>query len=416
MNESILKDFPNKGILIDNSTLISMEGVINEKSIDPYKLYNLHTLIESIVLQDQIHFTFGHDWDPENTDNLLKEKIVNKIGKKDINTDHWKQIFRGVIEESKSDLINGRIKFALLKTSNFNVDKVTKIINNYEAILENNPNNFLSDIYPKIVIDADPYVEKFFKDKWRQDFPTHYGEENVAIYLLRTNLPYLLSQKLPYLPYSHRVSFITKKLKDNSTNEVQLSRDIIRKIEQKRNKSAEEVNIEFQKIRDFQKLDVDIPIILTAVLRDCSTIDDIIPSVLNLRKSKKAKLFREEIANINLNMKNMDQDKLVITKEKIDRISEELTEEYSIRKHKFIIRNSLNIGSLNAEKITDNLITSVINSGITNIFNRRFAFLYDLRKNTKNVGSINNLIEPLFGRKLSNDELQQFWSIKNMYP
>jgi hypothetical protein len=101
---------------------------------------------------------------------------------------------------------------------------------------------------------------------------------------------------IPYKPCILRAPFIAQVIKDKFDSRKFNAADIIIALLEKSREEA--IQEYFEKVLELNMIEVNIPCILSAVLRNSTSLSDVIPLTIQLRESREAKAFRQWCNNL----------------------------------------------------------------------------------------------------------------------
>lgn len=400
------------GILTDNSTLISVDASIPSRAIDANVVYNLSSMCELIVLNETLWVPPAIYRSFESVDKLFTKGYVQTVQFPQLDFEPI-GFFREVISRARHDLGDRKIKNFSAKGTIVSLKKVDGELRRLKEKLLQDPKQFIDHDYLVPVMDTDKFTATKLRPFWKEMLHQHYNERDFAQYLLRSNTMFQLSRWLPYHPHSHRLPYFNLKLREQRKEAKSLAKFLLSQLEkyfEKRSKTLNEIARQVFELQRLRRFDLEIPIVMIAVLRDCSSPDGIIDSVIDLRETKKARNFRDECGKLIEAYKRLDP---VDAQKRLDRAKQAAT---NLRQElwglsEMVIESVPKVATQNWVELATKVGKHGIRLALDRLKNRHFALLRELRKKTKHVGSINQILVKVYGQELSKQELTKFMDL-----
>ena len=265
---------PSDSVLLDNSTYFSAKIAIQESVLDSQSVLNLATLLEAVVLKENVFFAPTSVWHPGCDDEPLfgPSSPCHSMSLGSFPRANLSGLFKAALQSSLEDLSDEALSLHTPHGMSQDVNGTRNTLLTWLAALEEDLDQFV-ETYSAKVFGTDQAALRFLSTLPVTRSEGQPEEKQFAHYLLRTNTAYQLSALMPYLPHSNRVRFVLKKLGVRLSGERDPGVNLLRVAE--------------------RSLPADVPLVLSVVLSGATTPDDILRRALDLRNEKVTRRYRQ---------------------------------------------------------------------------------------------------------------------------
>ncbi len=253
---------PSDSVLLDNSTYFSAKIAIQEALLDSQSVFNLATLLEAIVLKENIFLAPTSNWRPGRDDEPLfgSSCPCHSMTLDSFSREELHALFKEALQSSLADVGDEALTLHTPHGVNADVNGTRNTLLVWLSALDQDLDDFVEN-YSAKVLGTDRAAARFLATLPVTRSEGQTAEKHFAHYLLRTNTAFHLARLMPYLPHSNRVRFVLKKLGVTWSGEPDLAVNLLRITE--------------------RALPVDIPLVLSVVLSGATTPDDILQRALD---------------------------------------------------------------------------------------------------------------------------------------
>lgn len=415
-------------VLIDNSTYFSAVDLLTGQSMDAYRVFNLANLLECVVISEQIVVSPTQAWQPSNEDVLFStEGPCRNLTFDGSSDEELGQLFRTAIIAAIRDVESRRVMRRLGYSPPVS-QAAARLLRRWRNEAEDDPQNFINQ-YSGAVYLTDSASRGKVAALPTVTSGSAGAEYHLAQFLLRANVAYNLSARWAYHPHSHRIDYVSMRMRQSNYEVLNLGREILIETE-----SATSVALDARQreslLREFGAFrhESPVPFVLAAVLSQCRRPEDILPVALEMRDQRSAKRYRRWANEIVTAGRSGDF-------ERADQAEEELRQAVGILNSEL---SSLYLGSRGQSKsgVVDQVATHIgtLDPGIlleqkwgelaagetlkaigqspralewwkTTRRKRNLVFLLQLARQRRSVQSLNSLMQSVFGSALDQDDL-----------
>lgn len=416
----------NMSVLIDNSIYHSFRAAMDENALDAHTVYNMANFIECLVISDRIFLapTIHRSVDQMKMDPLFqREGLCIELENVAQNDADAKLIFTQAIKQSLDDLSRESLLY-FLGMENVDLAAAQRVLQSWQQKVDVSSQGFM-ETYSRPVYVTDLETSKLF-DKvfpgYRELVPVH---EHLAHYLLRCNVALQLSEGLVYHPHSYRTPLICEKLNVEARQSASLISELVRYTE---SRIEDRLSIDnLQVLRRYWMAyasDLDMPLILSVVLSGARGKDDIIPLTLELRNTAAAQRYRELTSNFvsairgEIPKDRMDAECEMQAAKQV--LSKELTKLYGVHDQHAPSRLSRLFSVVSPTELASSTVRSTVMQLGKKILKsipegadwtkkmrmrRKVTLLLNLAKRRRDIPRLNTLLERVFHKKLSPDQM-----------
>lgn len=279
-------------VLLDNSTYFSATRALAEHRLDSDAVENLANLLECIVIADHIYVAPTVAWHPEKSDALFQQDgPCSQVRLGEWPDADLADLFNEAIDASLQDVRVLDVWQSLGCSLNDAVS-ATQILQRWHTSAKDDPAGFVEQ-YSGVVFLTDPgslaTVSKLASLVSEGDTPAHH----LAQFLLRTNVALALSKEYIYHPHSKRLDYVTGRLSRAQKAASELSQLLIRESESTISKVISEAQTgSLLSMFGAFNHQAHLPLVLSAVLGQASSADEILPIALHVRNERSAERYR----------------------------------------------------------------------------------------------------------------------------
>ena len=419
-------------VLIDNSTYFSAKRLLHENLLDAYTLFNLANFLECVVVAEKVMLAPTLAWDPGEEDSLFRnDGPCAKVRLEDWSDDDLGTLFDSAIRTGIKSLSSSGFGYQA-----HDVDAASQLLRQWRSDAQNSPKDFLNQYSGAVYINDSASRETVAA------MPTVTGADaspcyHLAQYILRSNVAYELSSIWTYHPHSHRLSFISQRMQGANRESLHLGQELIKAAEVKIGQEIE-AQRRTALLANFGafKHELRLPLILSSVLRQSRSADEIIPIALRLRQSSSARRYRRWVNELISAVDSNDYERQLTAEREFDsagrNLMRELHELYSPTKKNGLIQKTstyaatLDPDALNKATAADwpdiTMGAGAMTANVLAIFDpvlrqrrrrRNFVFLLEMAKHRRSILAINQLLEPVFGIALNDGELTHLHNLQS---
>jgi adenosylhomocysteine nucleosidase len=418
-------------VLIDNSTYFSAKRLLYENLLDAYTLFNLANFLECVVVAENVMLAPTLAWEPGEEDSLFRnDGPCAKVRLEDWPDDDLGFLFDSAIRAGIKSLSSSGFGY-----QDHDVDAALRLLRQWRSDVQDSPRDFL------IQYSGAVYINDTASREAVAAMPTVTGVDaspcyHLAQYILRSNVAYELSSIWTYHPHSHRLSFISQRMQGANRESLHLGQELIRAAEVRIGQEIE-TQRRTALLANFGafKHELRLPLILSSVLSQSRSADEIVPIALQLRQSSSARRYRRWVNELIAAVDSNDYKRQLTAEREFDSAGQslmrELHELYSPSKNGLIQKTStyaatLDPDALNKEMAEDwpglAMSAGAMTANVLGIFDpvlrqrrrrRNFVFLLEIAKHRRNILAINQLLEPVFGIALSDGELTRLHNLQS---
>ncbi|MEU4733121.1 hypothetical protein [Streptomyces sp. NPDC023588] len=423
-------------VLMDNSTYFSARDLLQSGQVDAYRVYNLANLVESIVVADSIILSPTSAWQPSDADSIFigdgpgRNLLLTNSSDEELGEIFTKSIAAGTRDVTRRSL--NRLGYGPQTAR-----PTLQLLRQWQSEAERDPRGFIQQ-YSGAVYLTDPASRDVVSSISTVTTDRSPPEYHLAQFLLRSNVAYELSSRWAYHPHSHRLDYISRRMRRSNSEALYVGNDLLREAESATDRVLDQQQ-RVSALRQFGafKHDSNVPFILSAVLSQCTMPDDVLRVAIEMRNQRSAQNYRRWIREIidaidsgdNERQKRADME----FAEAQQFLSREISRLYIPKKGEgsgVVQQIASHVGSLDPSMITggeDGLKELAAKEALSIASEsprfaawigkqrrkRNIVFLLKLTKKRQSINSLNPLLRSVFKSPLAQDQLQTLHDLQD---
>lgn len=353
--------------LVDISIFASANSIIfhfPKYEITEHHILDLASIADSLILHDKLYFLGV----PDAAYNVTMDEVIQELGE-----------------------FSEKIKFNFIEIDH-EKDKKENIIPNPKVLQEKYlTRDFISVLKKFKYLSKAPLKGDFIQ--YLKDFGIIDPQTVMAFaqaYRIELHMYYMPTLKIPYFPHGVRLPIIHKR--------ITLGRYAIKKMEEYKK----------QKLKKLDpiphKFDIDLPLLLGVILKDCNSPSDILDEIINFRNSTSAQRFRKYCGEFKSAIAGEDIVKAVKYKNKLDHYIASL-EHTRTNKISFDWMNDISLSDIielfELHKLALKVASKFLNKLSNRVKYRDLILLDDLSKKADSISSFTGEFNRVFKNRIN---------------